>query len=233
MRTLYRRSLASLPRSSFIVPTVAIAGGLAFFAWKPGVALSTLASPRALGFAAALGILTIALGWALPRLGRGFALTALAQSVPVAIAFVVAVLPSFRTVNVNEPLPGVPVAEATADTSTAAADRPITTLTLARSEFNGIHHRATGTAVLIRLSNGTHVVRLERLDVESGPDYFVFIVPGVGHERPDGGTRLGHLHGNRGNQNYPVPVRVAPTRPLTVLIWCRAFAVPVAAATLR
>jgi hypothetical protein len=60
-----------------------------------------------------------------------------------------------------------------------------------------------------------------------------FIVPGVGRERPDGGTRLGHLHGNRGNQNYPVPAQIAPTRPLTVLIWCRAFAVPVAAATLR
>jgi hypothetical protein len=82
MKTLYRRSLASIPRSSFVVPAAAIAGGLAFFAWKPGDALSTIASPRALGFAAAVGILTVALGWVLPRLRRGFALTALAGPAP-------------------------------------------------------------------------------------------------------------------------------------------------------
>jgi len=222
------RSLVSMPRTSLVVPAIAAAGGLAFFAWKPGVALSTIASPRAFGFAAAVGILTLALGWALPRIGRGFALTALAQSVPVVVAFAIAVLPSFRTVTVNDPLPTVAGSE-----TGGAPPVPAARTTVAQAPFRGIKHRASGTSVLIRLSDGSRVVRLQTLDVEPGPDYSLFVVPGAERQRPDGGTRLGHLRGSRGNQNYPVLADVDLSRPATVLIWCRAFDVPVAAATLH
>jgi hypothetical protein len=226
------RSLATLPRTSLAVPAAAAVGAAAFLAWKPGVALSTFASPRALGFAASVGILTLALGWLLPRLGRGFVLTATAQAIPVVIAFVITVLPAFRSTTVNEPLPGVPAPSVAA--GAAAAQAPAsTTTTLSRAGLTGIEHRASGDAVLIRLADGSQVIRLEHLDVEPGPDYFVFVVPGAEHRAPDGGTRLNHLRGNRGNQNYPVPAGLAVTRPATVLIWCRAFAVPIAAATLR
>jgi hypothetical protein len=229
----------SIPRSSLAIPAAAAVGGTAFFAWKPGVALSMLSSPRAFGFAASVGILILALGWLLPRLGRGFALTAAAQAVPVVIAFVITVLPAFRTVTVNDPLPGAPVAatkaaDVAADTSESPAPRPVlSATTLSETALTGINHRASGSALLIRLADGSHVIRLEHLDVEPGPDYFVFVVPGPEHRAPDGGSRLNHLRGNRGNQNYPVPTGVAVARPLTVLIWCRAFAVPIAAATLR
>ena len=231
--------MASLPRTSLAVPAAAALGGVAFFAWKPGVAQSTFASPRAFGFAASVGILILALGWLLPRLGRGFVLTAAAQAVPVVIAFVITVLPAFRTVTVNDPLPGAPVtatmaADVRPDTSGSTVPRPaVRTTTLSRSTLTGINHRASGSALLIHLADGSHLIRLEHLDVEPGPDYFVFVVPGPEHRAPDGGTRLNHLRGNRGNQNYPVPTGVAVARPLTVLIWCRAFAVPIAAATLR
>ncbi len=233
------RHWVSIPRSSLAIPAAAAVGGAAFFAWKPGVALSMLGSPRAFGFAASVGILILALGWLLPRLGHGFALTAAAQAVPVVIAFVITVLPAFRTVTVNDPLPGAPVtatmaADVRPDTSGSTVPRPaVVTTTLSRSTLTGINHRASGSALLIRLADGSHLIRLEHLDVEPGPDYFVFVVPGPEHRAPDGGTRLNHLRGNRGNQNYPVPTGVAVARPLTVLIWCRAFAVPIAAATLR
>ena len=105
-------------------------------------------------------------------------------------------------------------------------------LAVSRGTLFGIHHRASGSVALLRLTDGSGVIRLENLDVEPGPDYFVFAVPGADRERPDGGTRLHHLRGNKGNQNYPVPAGLPLTRPFTVLIWCRAFAVPVAAATL-
>jgi hypothetical protein len=227
------RDLAHFPRTSLVVPALAATGALAFFAWKPGVALSTFASPRAFGFAVAVGILTLALGWVLPRLGRGFVLTAAAQAVPVVIAFVLTVLPSFRTVTVNDPLPGVAAALAPATAAGGGAPPATTVVTVARAELAGIHHHASGSALLIQLGDGSRVIRLEQLDVEPGPDYFVFVVPGAGRDHPDGGTRLRHLRGNRGNQNYPVPAGVELARPVTVLIWCRAFAVPVAAATLR
>jgi hypothetical protein len=208
-------------------------GGAAFFAWKPGVALSTFASPRAVGFAASVGILTLAPGWALPRLGRGFAVTAVAQAVPLLIAFVITVLPAFRTITVNDPLPGVAAPIPRSGTATGPVAPPVTTATrLSRGALSGIDHRASGDAAVIRLVDGSQVIRLESLDVEPGPDYFVFVVPGAGKRSPDGGTRLNHLRGNRGNQNYPIPAGIAVTRPVTVLIWCRAFAVPVAAATL-
>jgi hypothetical protein len=221
------RQRVAMPRSSFVVPAIAALGSAIFFAWKPGVAVSAVASPRAFAFTAAVGVLTIVLGWLLPRLGRGFLLTAAAQSVPVVLAFVVTVLPALRTVTVNDPLPS-PV-NATAAVPGAAAN-PVT---VSQAALKGIHHRASGTAALITLADGSRVVRLARLDVEPGPDYFVVLVPGADRSDPDGGTRLSRLRGSRGNQNYPIPAGLAVQRPVTVLIWCRAFAVPVAAATLR
>ncbi len=77
------------------------------------------------------------------------------------------------------------------------------------------------------------IVRLQFLAVEPGPDYHVHVVPGAERKSPDGGVHLNRLRGNRGNQNYPVPTTVGLQRPFTVLIWCRAFAVPIAAATIR
>jgi hypothetical protein len=239
------RRMVAMPRSSLLVPALAALGSVAFFAWKPGVAISAVASPRAAGFTIGVGLLTIALGWALPRLGRGALVTAATQIVPVALAFVVTVLPSLRTITINDPVPSataaaaVPVgpgstaAPGSAAAAGAAPGATASTVLVSRSAVTGIHHRASGTVLLLRLADGSHVIRLGNLDVEPGPDYFVFVVPGAGREDPDGGNRLHRLRGNRGNQNYPVPSDVGLTRPLTMLIWCRAFSVPVAAATLR
>lgn len=233
-----------LPLSALVVPVVAGIGGAAFLAWKPGVARSMATSPRAAAFTLVVGLVVLGAGWALPRLGRGPLLTAGVQAVPVALAFLLTVAPSFRQVTVDEAFPGRAIAPVPASGSATGAPagasaapsgssgRPAV---VGQGSLTGIDHRAEGTVLLVRRPDGSLVVRLADLDVEPGPDYFVHLVPGAGREDPGGSVGLGRLRGNRGNQNYEVPAGTSATSagsPVTVLIWCRAFAVPVAAATI-
>ena len=222
------RGPLAVPASSLVVPVAAAVAAAAFFAWKPGVARSMLASPRALGFTVLVGVLVLGLGWLLPRLGRGTVVTIVAQAVPVLIAFTVTVLPAYHDVAVNEAFP----AGSSAAAARSAAPAMEQTAVVGRGRLQGIDHRASGDVLLVRNTDG-YIVRLQSLDVEPGPDYHVHVVPGVDRKSPDGGVHLNRLRGNRGNQNYPVPTTVGLQRPLTVLIWCRAFAVPIAAATIR
>jgi hypothetical protein len=206
-----------LPLSSLVVPALAGLGGIAFLAWRPGVARSMLGSPRALAFSVVVAVLALGLGWLLPRLGRGALATAAAQAVPVLLAFVVTVLPAFRDVTVVEAFPP------------DRAGRPAVT---GQAKLQGIDHRASGTALLLERPDGSYVVRLQGIDIEPGPDYHVHLVPGADQQDPGGGVRLDNLRGNRGSQNYDVPAGTDVQTPVTVLVWCRAFAVPVAAATI-
>src|SRR5512140_474813 len=93
-RSRIGRGPLAVPASSLVVPVAAAVAAAAFFARKPGVARSMLASPRALGFTVLVGVLVLGLGWLLPRLGRGTVVTIVAQAVPVLIAFTVTVLPA-------------------------------------------------------------------------------------------------------------------------------------------
>ena len=100
------------------------------------------------------------------------------------------------------------------------------------SAIRGIDHRARGKAVVYRQPDGALVVGLEDINIQPGPDYDVYVVPGAGRERIAGGTRLDDLRGNKGTQYYPVPRGTDVTKgPWTVLVWCQTFDVPVAAAT--
>lgn len=88
-------------------------------------------------------------------------------------------------------------------------------------------HRGSGTAVLLRLTDGTHAVRLENLDVVPGPNLFVYL---VAHEDPlfpedviDGFRNLGKLKSRFGDQNYAVPDGVDPAAYGSVVVWCDTF----------
>ena len=98
--------------------------------------------------------------------------------------------------------------------------------------ITGIDHRASGTAAIYRQPDGRYVVGLEDIDIQPGPDYDLYIVPGEDREDTKGGIRLGDLRGNRGTQFYDVPSGAdLENGPWTVLVWCQTFAVPVAGST--
>jgi hypothetical protein len=97
--------------------------------------------------------------------------------------------------------------------------------------LQGLGHDASGLVSLIRAPDGGLVVRFEGFAIEGVPDPQVYLVQGGDVRRP-GGVSLGRLRGNRGQVlDYAVPAGTAAGPGWTVLVWCRAFSVPVANAT--
>ena len=99
---------------------------------------------------------------------------------------------------------------------------------LSRSEWIDLGHPGTGTVLVYRQPDGSHVIRFEDLDVSNGPDLLVILSasPLVDDRGAYSATEyfsLGDLKGNQGNQNYEVPADVNLDDYLTVAIWCRRF----------
>ncbi|MCD7442438.1 DM13 domain-containing protein [Streptomyces lincolnensis] len=152
---------------------------------------------------------------------------------------------------VEEALPGVVVtpapeadAPSEADASTPAA-KPTPTpesgpRTVADGELISHEHTTSGTVKLVRLADGSHVVRLENLDTSNGPDLRVWLTDAPvkegragWHVFDDGAyVSLGKLKGNKGSQNYPLPADVDPAEFTSVSIWCDRFDVSFGAAEL-
>lgn len=99
-------------------------------------------------------------------------------------------------------------------------------------------HRGSGQATIYRGPDGSHLLRLENLDVTNGPDLHVILTP---HEAPSRGSQvkapgyvdLGKLKGNKGDQNYPIPDDVDIDAQGSVVIYCVPFSVVFSVATLQ
>jgi hypothetical protein len=222
-----------------LAPEAAVALGLGWFgATETPAATSAFGSSTALALMAATGggwlvaraVAARFVPWAGIRLA-GFALAAL-------VVLAAVVLPAYDDTTVIETFPvAVPTTTVestapTAPTAPTASVEPARPTELAAAPLHGIDHRAAGTVRLYRAPDGSFVVGLEDIDIQPGPDYDVYVVPGDGAESPGGGTRLDDLRGNRGTQFYAVPVGAdLGNGPWTVLVWCERFDVPVAAAT--
>ena len=98
-------------------------------------------------------------------------------------------------------------------------------------------HRGSGTATIYSLPDGSHVLRLESLDVTNGPALVVILSP---HPNPSsssdvhqtGYVELAKLKGNKGNQNYTLPDGVDPASFGSVVIYCKPFKVVFSVASL-
>ncbi|MEY9813392.1 DM13 domain-containing protein [Streptomyces albogriseolus] len=121
-----------------------------------------------------------------------------------------------------------------------APSSPAGPRTLAAGKLISHEHATSGTVKLVRLDDGSHVVRLENLDTSNGPDLRVWLTDAPVKEGQAGWhvfddgeyVSLGKLKGNKGSQNYAVPNDVDPSRFTSVSIWCDRFDVSFGAAEL-
>ncbi len=122
----------------------------------------------------------------------------------------------------------------TTSTTTTTTTVPPEPVELRRASFQGLTgHRGDGDAAVYRLADDSILLRFEEVDIGSGPDLEVWLVPGEDRRGLSGGIHVAQLTAERGNQNYTVPDGVdLTTGTWTVLVWCETFAVEVANATL-
>lgn len=162
----------------------------------------------------------------------------------VAVAIVVALpvawylgSPLFLNSRVNESFP-TPVASQPGGSGTpaltpaqASGANPVA---VASGSLRGIDHRSSGTATLYTLGDGQKIVRLDH-DTQNGPDLYVYLIAAPDYSKKSDANDfidLGELKGNQGQQNYSVPPGTDLSKYRTVMIWCKQFSVPFAAAPL-
>jgi Electron transfer DM13 len=239
--------IARVKRPSFVllaIPQVILFGGmLVMLVVHPNAVRSGLMSTRAVLVNAVLFGGWLLLSFVvLPKLVRNVWVRSGILTAIAIVAVIVLVVPTLRDKKVVEAFPVPEAATQPASGSGAAggadadAATPTTTtpqpVQVSTGEFRGIDHDATGRGSIYRIADGSFVVALEDIDIEPGPDYQVYVVRGDDQETPEGGTHLSGLRGNQGTQYYEVPRDVGDVGGgWTILVWCRAFGVPVANAT--
>lgn len=206
-------------------------------------------------FAGGLALLLAApVAWYL--LSPLFITRAVAEALPTArpVVAVAATLPPATPTEVMAADPATPIATLAPSATPAASAVPPTptelgqgatpaatatpaTVTLAQGAFYNIVHEGEGQAAIYQLADGLRVLRFEDFMVLNGPDLYVYLVPdnpvpyAIGVDLP-AYYDLGQLKGNVGDQNYELPAGLDLSQYQSVLIWCRAFKVPFAAAPL-
>jgi len=114
----------------------------------------------------------------------------------------------------------------TSDDSMTSSMAPPDTVVVSTGEFEDedFIHKGSGQATIYRLGNGSHVLRLEDLNVTNGPDLHVLLLKDPeGRDKSQGYLDLGGLKGNRGNQNYGIPDDEDVTEYRSAMIYCQPF----------
>jgi Electron transfer DM13 len=112
---------------------------------------------------------------------------------------------------------------------------------VARGRFISHEHDSSGSVAVLRLPDGSRVLRLDDLRTSNGPLLKVWLADApviegtTGWRVFDDGRHvdLGDLKGNIGSSNYPIPPDVDLAALPSVSIWCARFHVSFAAARLQ
>ncbi|MFI2435386.1 DM13 domain-containing protein [Streptomyces sp. NPDC018693] len=144
------------------------------------------------------------------------------------------------TPSAPQPATGAGAESPAAEQPTEQPTEPAEPQTVATGELISHEHETSGTVRLLRLADGSHVLRLENLDTSNGPDLRVWLTDAPvkegragWHVFDDGKyVSLGKLKGNKGDQNYALPADVDPAAYSSMSIWCDRFNVSFGAAEL-
>jgi hypothetical protein len=123
---------------------------------------------------------------------------------------------------------------------TADEARPAGSVVLASGKLITHEHATTGTVEVLRLPDGSRVLRLADLRTSNGPQLKLWITDAPVREGVDGWgvfddgryVDLGDLTGNLGSSNYPLPADVDLGQLTSVSVWCDRFNVSFGAAEL-
>jgi hypothetical protein len=146
----------------------------------------------------------------------------------------------FTSTTVVEAAPRAVAPSASPPTSPGPVVAAADPVTVAAGSFVTHEHATTGRVVLLRLDDGSQVLRIEDLDTSDGPDLHVWLSDQPVRPGRDGWgvfddgayLDLGSLKGNKGDQNYPVPADADLGSLKSVTVWCARFRVSFGAATL-
>ena len=111
----------------------------------------------------------------------------------------------------------------------------------ARGDLISHEHATTGSVQVLRLPDGSRVLRLQDLDTSNGPLLKVWVTDAPVLSGTDGWgvfddgrwVDLGELKGNIGSSNYPLPADLDLAQLSSVSIWCDRFNVSFGAASLQ
>ncbi|MEO0557679.1 MAG: DM13 domain-containing protein [Bacteroidota bacterium] len=125
-------------------------------------------------------------------------------------------------------------AEANMPTVLVSDAMPASPERIASGAFSGAgFHDVSGTAALYRLADGSHLLRLDELASDNGPDLEVWLVRRTAGDVGEGGVSLGPLKSTQGNQNYDIPPDLELADFAGVSVWCRRFSVNFGTAPLQ
>ncbi|WP_223940484.1 DM13 domain-containing protein [Arthrobacter sp. StoSoilB22] len=151
----------------------------------------------------------------------------------------------FTSSSVYEALPAAPAPASAQAPASASAQAPAIPLpatpeapvVLGSGTFQSQEHETTGTARLVRLADGSHLLRLEDMASSDGPDVKVWLssLPAGGDwfkYRSGRYVDLGAVKATHGNHNYLLPPGTDITGLTSVVLWCDRFSVAFGSAPL-